>query len=676
MKLSSDVRELKGVGEKVAKKLAKLDIHTIEDLLLHFPRRYEDYSQISPISQLKLGSVTIEATIKQLATRPTRRRNMKITEAILEDESGALKAVWFNQPYLGTQYKKGDQVFASGELEFSYNTVQLMNPAIEKVSDFPKHTARIVPVYPETKGVTSKQLRLYISRSRDLLSSLPELVPNLECISSEILSYRNAVSAIHFPKNTDQLKDAQRALSYYELFVLMSASMSLKRRITKLSAHTINFDQVATKQFVEGLPFKLTDDQRKVAWKVLQDMERDNPMNRILQGDVGTGKTVVAAIAALNATRGDYQVALLAPTEVLAQQHIATFKEMFPDDIKIEFIRSKMKQNEKNTILDKTAQGDVDILIGTHALLQKKVLFKSLGLVIVDEQHRFGVDQRKLLREQTTKTPHLLSMSATPIPRSLALTLYGELDVSSIREYPKGHKIVETKVIKDDERVAAYQAIDRLIEKGDQVFVVCPLISESDKLAVKSVDQEFERLDNQIFKKRKIAMLHGRLKHDEKKKIIDDFKNKKIDILISTTVVEVGVDIPNATVMLIEGAERFGLASLHQLRGRVGRGQKQGYCYVITSPGSAHVPKRLKALERTHDGFELAELDLELRGPGQVYGKMQSGKLDLNFANLSDQTLIEQVKNDVLCFLEKEKLEDYPQLMSAISESASVTMLD
>ena len=672
MNLAESVRNIPGVGDKLVGLLGRLGIVTVEDLLLNYPRRYEDYSVVSKIKDLSPGVVTIQATVEKITGRYARNRRLHITEATLSDDSDKVKAVWFNQAYLAKSIARGEELYFSGKYELSRNGLTIQNPTWEKVSEFHTSTARIVPIYRETKGITSRQIRNLVQQVLPLAHKLETSFP--EQLNKTQIS--KIITNLHFPESSDELLQAKRAMAYQELFILISASQLAKREHHLLRAPTISFNEKLTKEFTSSLAFKLTDAQRSVAWQVIKDMQHEIPMNRLIEGDVGSGKTIVAALATLQAIKQKFQVALIAPTEILARQHADNLSKLFePFRINVVLLTGGAKTASKKLTIQSISSGEAEFIIGTHALLEKDIEFNRLGLVIVDEQHRFGVKQREKLQEKPLQMPHLLSMTATPIPRSLSLTVYGELDISLIDQMPLGRKPIETKVVRQSDRTKVYKHIDEQIDLGRQVYVICPLIEESDVLGVKSVQAEHERLNTTIFKHRKIGLLHGRMKSAEKEAVMDKFAKGAFDILISTTVVEVGVDVANATIIMIEGAERFGLAQMHQLRGRVGRSDYQSYCYLVPT-NDDYISKRLKAMESTSNGFRLAELDLKLRGPGAVYGTRQHGDLDLRFAQLDDTKLISQVQRDVKIFLDSDDISGYPRLMEKIMSARAVTQLN
>lgn len=679
MKLNEPVTVLKGVGESVANKFAGLGITTVDDLIHYYPRRYDDYSNLSSISSLKPGPISIEIVIKQVTGRYV-RRGMHITEAVGSDETGSVRLVWFNQPYRANAIKIDKPYYVSGTFEMSRGRLAVMNPSMELASDFPVNTARIIPVYRETKGLKSTVIRKVIAGARGYLESLSENLPESVVEQNDLMPRNEATLAMHFPISQQHLDEARRRLGFEEVFGLALASILNKIEASKERTHVIPFDERLAKKFVEKLPFQLTDSQRKVAWQVYQDMQRDMPMNRLVEGDVGSGKTVVAAMAAIMVVENGFQVALMAPTELLARQHAENVYKMMESvgrQNEVGLLIGSLKPSRKAAMHKLIESGAVNIIVGTHALISDKVAMHKLGLIVVDEQHRFGVEQRKKLQQKAGgRMPHVLSMTATPIPRTLALTLYGELDISVIAEKPKNRLPIKTSIESPNSRKQLYESIDQELTAGRQMFVVCPLISESDFMPALSAEQVYERMSKHEFKHRRVGLLHGKMKAEEKDAVMTRFVNHELEILVSTTVIEVGVDVPNATVMLIEGAERFGLAQIHQLRGRVGRGEHQGYCYLMMSD-SKEPSKRLRALESSSDGFRLSELDLELRGPGAIYGQAQSGQLDLRIAKLTDVKLIEAARNAAQTFIDSsEKLDTFPELEAHVNKYRSITNLN
>jgi ATP-dependent DNA helicase RecG len=643
MNLLSPVTAIKGVGEGIASKLAQLGVQTVEDLLYFLPRRYEDFSNNIPIAQITPGNVTIKAEVESVVGRYV-RRGLHITEAVLADGSAKTRAVWFNQPYRADQLKKGEQFYFSGGYELQRNRYVLSNPAAERESDFAVSTGRIIPLYHETKGLKSVQIRRVIRELVPLMKLLPETLPP-ELVQREgLASINEALLHLHFPEDARHLEHAKARMAFEELLQVLLASLLNKQENAALRGYHIPFSKNYADQFVRALPFTMTGAQRRAAWEILQDLEKGTPMNRLLQGDVGSGKTVVAAMAAFMAVKTGYQVAFMAPTEILAGQHAETLAAVLdPLGVRLALLTGSLKPRAKELLQQKVAAGDVDVVVGTHALIQKNSRFPRLGLVIIDEQHRFGVEQRAALLSKGQHMPHLLTMTATPIPRSLQLTVYGELEVSVLDELPAGRQSIKTQLSSPYNRKQVYAAIDKQLAEGRQAYVVCPLIGEGELAELKSVETEYAALKDSIFSHRRLGMLHGQMKAEDKEAVMQQFKRGELDMLVATSVIEVGVDVPNATVMLIEGAERFGLAQLHQLRGRVGRGAHQSFCFLIPSSGK-RPSERLQELEQSQDGFYLAEVDLRLRGPGEIYGRVQHGALSLKVANLSDIKLIKHVR--------------------------------
>lgn len=676
--LTSSIEELKGVGEAQAKKFALLGIKTVEDLLDYYPRRYEDYSSVTPAAQLKPGTVTLEATIKQVSGRYV-RRGMHITEAVASDETGSVRLVWFNQPYRANSIKKNQKYFISGDYQLRRSRFSITNPSIEIASDLPVHTARILAVYRETKGLTSRQIRQAFQQISQSSLGIPETLPPKLIKKHALMSRQDAIHTLHMPQSQEGIAQAKRRLGFEEVFQLSLASLLNKQENQQETALSIPFDEKLARNFVGNLPFKLTDAQRKAIWRIYLDMQQVHPMNRLLEGDVGAGKTVVAAMAALMAMEQGWQVALMAPTELLARQHAETLHNLLKPLNKhneVGLLVGSLSASQKSKAHQAISSGKIKLIVGTQALIQEKVAMDKLALVVIDEQHRFGVEQRKTLMAKAGHMPHVLNMTATPIPRTLALTLYGELDISILDEKPKNRLPIITKLVSPNSTDSVYGAIDKLLAKSEQMFVVCPLISESSELEASSAEATYEKLSKGRFKHRKIGLLHGKLKPQEKQDIMQQFVDGKLDILVSTTVIEVGVDVPNATIMMIESPERFGLAQLHQLRGRIGRSGQQGYCYLMLDDSKAP-SKRLQALETTNDGFKLAELDLDLRGPGAIYGVMQHGQLDLRIAELSDTHLIAEARNAAQELLdEKADLLKYTHLMQQVNRLRAVTNLN
>lgn len=643
MTLQSPVTDIKGVGRALAEKLAALNVHIVRDLIYFLPRRYDDFSKTVPIVNIEPGNITIKAKVESITGRYIKR--LHITEAVLADDSGKTRAIWFNQSYRANQLKPGTVAYFSGSYELQRNRYLLSNPVVEKEADFTISTGRIVPVYRQVAGISSLQIRKMIKQLLPLIKLLPETLPKDVIVKQKLLGINQALLQLHFPDSSEQLAIARERLAFEELFELLMAAQLNKGDNAKLRGYIIPFKLDLAEQFLASLPFKMTGAQKRSAWEVLQDFEQSQPMNRLLQGDVGSGKTAVAAMAIFMAVKAGYQTALMAPTEILAAQHANTLATLLePLGVQIALLTGSLTTKAKKCLQQNLENGQIDVAVGTHALIQNDSQFKKLGFVVIDEQHRFGVEQRAQLLKKSELMPHLLSMTATPIPRSLQLTVYGELEVSIIDELPAGRQEITTKLCSPFERKVVYAFVDEQIQEGRQAYIVCPLVGEdAEQDEQKSVKAEYEQLVKSVFSHRKLAMLHGQMKSDEKDEIMKKFKDGEIDILIATTVIEVGVDVPNATIMLIEGAERFGLAQLHQLRGRVGRGKHKSYCYLIPSSGK-RPSERLLELEQSQDGFYLAEVDLRLRGPGEIYGRMQHGALNLQVASLADTKQIKRVR--------------------------------
>jgi len=645
MNLSDPIHELPLVGPVYQKRLRKLAIKKIRDLLYHVPRRYEDYRLISNFSRLTPGeTVTVHGEIVFARNQYT-KSNKKIQIVEIGNEKGnKIQAVWFNQPFLIKNFRKGEMFSFSGKADWFGRNMALIAPEYEKIVADKKliHTSRIVPVYSTTAGISSKWLR---RRVMDILEREPEAGEYLQNDlrkELKLMELADSLKLIHFPETTDDALRGRERLAFDELLGLLILNQLRASEWRKIAqSKQIMMNEKVLREFTEALPFELTKSQKRAISEILTDMNKDLAMNRLLQGDVGSGKTVVAAAAAVVAHANGYKTILMAPTQILANQHYTTLSEFLG--------RMGMKitlmTGSKKIIAD-----EASVIVGTHALLHTPKNFEDVALMIVDEQHRFGVEQRALLEELTTnnaKVPHVLTMTATPIPRSVALTFYGDLDISALREMPKGRQKITTWVVPPEKRDSGYEWMEKQInEFGTQAFVVCPLIDESEAQTLseaKAVTVEYERL-KKVLPKLKFGLLHGKMKAKEKDAIIDDFRKKKIDVLVATPVVEVGVDIPNATIMIIEATERFGLAQLHQLRGRVGRGEKKSYCMLLTETKSEKVAQRLQVLKQTKCGFELSEMDLQMRGPGEIFGHRQHGIPELKIANWQDVELIKKAK--------------------------------
>ena len=705
LSLNDPVEKISRVGGPVyLKKLHQLGVKTVRDLLFYFPRRYDDFSNLILIRDLKPDeNATIRGKILSVSSSYVYGKRMSITDCLAEDSSGTIRAVWFNQPFLINTFKAGQIVNLSGKLSFRKKEAYLSNPSYEIIGRDGRaekseinHTARFVPVYPETKGLTSRRLRYVIRPLLFLADKIADYLPEEIKKRRSLISLGEAISQIHFPASEEAADKAKKRLAFDEIFLIQLFLLKEKLKLKQEPAAAISLDVDLIKKLVDSLPFRLTDAQKKAGWRILQDMAKPRAMNRLLEGDVGSGKTVVAAMASLSAAAGGFQTAFLAPTEILARQHYEKISKMLdPFDLKIAFLSGSLPQREAEKIIQKTAAGEIQILIGTHSIIQERVKFKNLALAVVDEQHRFGVRQRAKLAcpergrradsEAAGKIPHFLSMTATPIPRTLALALYGDLDISRLDEMPKGRQKIVTKIVSSAKRKVAYQFIRKQIKNGRQAFVICPRIEATALISnflrqladpisktfqqkllsaeVKNVKEEYKKLSEEIFPDLKIGMLHGKQRPKEKERVMKQFNAGIIDILVSTSVVEVGVDVPNATVMMIEGADRFGLAQLHQFRGRVGRGEHQSYCLLFGDTADRQTNKRLEALVKCDDGFALAEKDLAIRGPGDFYGSRQWGLPELKVASLTDLPLIQTAREEAVKLLKNDhNLRNYPLL--------------
>lgn len=641
--LDAPLDTIKGVGEKTYDQLSLAGLRTVRDLIYFYPRTHDDYSIVQKIAGIRPGKVSVQGHFQQVSTRRV-RRGMSVTEAVLVDDTSKVPVVWFNQPYRAEQLKGGKEWLVTGEFGLQRTKYQIVNPACEAIDGPHVSGGRIVPAYRAVKGLKSQLVRKILMEIKPVMTMLPETLPPELVKREKLMSHADAIVAQHFPNSAEELQRSRERLGFEELLALMLASVMNRDANQSLDGWHIPFDEAAARSFVAQLPFELTDAQKLATWEIIKNFETAHPMNRLLQGDVGAGKTVVAGMAAYLAARQGYQTALMAPTELLAAQHAETLNTILtPFHVTVGLLTGGVKQSQRKELLPAIANGAIAITVGTHALFQESVKFHKLGFVVIDEQHRFGVEQRQKLLSKGEKMPHLLAMTATPIPRSLQLTVYGELDISLIRQRPKGRKPIITEIISPNSRYKMDKSVEEHLNAGQQAYAVCPLIDDNEANELKSVEVEVKRLKREGFGHRRIGLLHGRLSPVEKQIVMEQFKNKELDILVSTTVVEVGVDVPNATVMIIEGAERFGLAQLHQLRGRVGRSDMQSYCYLV--PSTSQKPsQRLYEMTRSNDGFYLAEKDLELRGPGEIYGRAQSGQLSLAMANLANTAELKRAK--------------------------------
>ncbi len=678
--LDSPVTALKRVNPKTAGQLAKLEVNTVRDLLYHFPHRHIDYSRRAKVSELWPGQeLTVVGKISESRELPLGRSRRKAAEVVLTDDTGSVKVTWFNQGFLARTLKPGTNVAISGKVDafnnrpvFESPDYDILRPGQEAVS-----TGRLVPVYPLTAGLVGRTLRgLTWQVLQEHLKGLEETAPQEILARNSLLPLSEALRRAHYPDSLQSRDLARRRLAFDELLTLqLSVLFRRQREVGLLEGVSIEAGSSFLEEFLSSLPFSLTDAQRRCLDEILADVDRGTPpMNRLLQGEVGSGKTVVVLIALLAAISRGYQGAIMVPTEVLAEQHFQTvtrllggmadttqsenlltvYLEALGRPMTVGLLTGSTRARPRNRLRALAAEGTLDLLIGTHALIQEGVEMPRLALAVMDEQHRFGVMQRSALRQKSDENPHTLVMSATPIPRTLTLTLYGDLDISVIDELPPGRQEIQTRYVDPERREAAYGFIRREISDGRQAFIVCPLVEESEAIEAKAASDEHERLSKEVFPDLKLGLLHGRMSSAEKDKTMRQFRDAELDILVTTAVVEVGIDVPNATVMLIEGADRFGLSQLHQFRGRVGRGEHKSYCILMSENPSNLAQERLSALERTRDGFELAEIDLNLRGPGDFFGTRQSGLPNLRMAKLSDRDLLDLARQEATSIMEKD----------------------
>jgi ATP-dependent DNA helicase RecG len=670
--LDSPVTAAKGISTALASKFGKLGVQTIRDLLYFFPRRHIDYSRLKTISELTEGAEqTIAANVWQAQeTKPGGRRS---TEAIVGDETGNIRVVWFNQPYLACKLTTNARVILSGRVGLFKGRLVFQSPEWELMEGQESiHTGRLVPVYPLTQGLRPRQVRKIMKDLVDTWAGqVTDFLPSNLRERLDLLELPVAINQAHYPDD-ETFRDKSRVrLAFDELFLLQLGVMDRKREWQQSRPGSpMDTDSPIVDDFIKSLPFTLTGAQQRVLDEVMKDLAKAQPMSRLLQGEVGSGKTVIATAALLATVASGFQGAFMAPTEILAEQHFTTVCQLLArmgterDDsyvksyegiigrpLTVAILIGDINQSGKKELRKWVQRGEIDIVIGTHALVQKGVEYHKLGLAVVDEQHRFGVEQRTALREKGFN-PHMLVMTATPIPRTLALTLYGDLDLSVIDELPPGRQVVKTRWLKPEQRNSAYAFVRKQVGEGRQAFVICPLIEESEAITAQAAVVEYERLSRQVFPDLRLGLLHGRLSPSEKDAVMESFRAGNLDILVSTTVIEVGIDVPNATVMLVESAERFGLSQLHQLRGRVGRGTAQSYCMLLSESPSEVGRERLDIIEKTQNGFELAEADLKLRGPGEFFGTRQSGMPDLRMARISDVALLELARNEAIRLFE------------------------
>jgi len=673
MDIHDPLSEILSTTSRHLKSLSEIGITRVEDLLDYFPRKYVDFSAPKKFAELIPGEeATVVGTIQNLRSFRT-PRGRTIISARLISADGALNLTWFNQNFISRVLRNGDEIAISGKIQIGpRGAIALVGGSFEKISDEMIHAGRIVPIYrTHGKLISSKWLREKIFPLLDFSAKLPAILPSAISKKENLLARGEAIRQIHFPDSFAKLECARESLAFEELFLLQLSA--LRRKLdwqigAAGTAQKISATPELFAQFATTLPFRFTAAQKKSSIEILADLRKDLPMNRLLEGDVGSGKTIVAALAIFLAARNSAQSALLAPTEILAAQHFrSAIRLLHPLGVRGELLTGSTPAKKKKEIAAKLKSGELDLVVGTHALLESKIDFANLGLAVIDEQHRFGVEQRSLVRKNST--PHILSMTATPIPRTLALTIFGDQDVSILDEMPPGRIPPITRIVPPGKRIEAERWIESEVAKGRQVFVVCPLVEESEVLEVKSAKKEFARLSEKVFPKLKLGLLHGKMRPREKDATMSAFAAGEIQILVATTVVEVGIDIPNATIMLIEAAERFGLAQLHQLRGRVGRGSEQSYCFLFSESDSPEVRERLHSMEKISSGFELAKIDLANRGPGEVFGVRQSGIPDLRVAKLTDHELIKNSREAGQKLLKSDPtLESFPEILAKLAD--------
>ncbi|MBI3162979.1 MAG: ATP-dependent DNA helicase RecG [Chloroflexi bacterium] len=669
--LNASTTVLQGVGPRHAESLASLGMKDLGDMLYYYPRRYEDYSQLKPIKSLFYGEVvTVLGTIQSVHTRPIRGGKSSLVEVVIGDGTGSIRLSFFNQPWLANRFKQGNAISVSGKVDQYLGRLVMNSPDWEPVEVENLHTARIVPIYPLTEKITQKWLRGIMNQvvsqyAPVVADALPEKIK----LAAKLVSLGEALMQAHFPVSQQRLKAARERLAFDEIFYLQMGALRQKRDWKSVEARRFSVSTEWLGDRLTSLPFALTSAQQKSLEDIRADLDSGKPMNRLVQGDVGSGKTVVAALGAAIVIDNGSQAAIMAPTSILAEQHYRNFTSLLEGDGRImnrgeiRLLVGSTPETEKEAIRQGLQNGSVKMVIGTHAVIEPDILFKDLQFIVIDEQHRFGVEQRKELRSKGTN-PHLLVMTATPIPRSLALTVFGDLDTSVIDEMPLGRIPVNTHTLRPQERERAFTLIRGQIKEGRQAFIVYPLIDRdaSEKVEARAAVDDFESLSKEIFPELKLGLLHGRMKPAEKDDVMMKFRDGEYNILVSTTVVEVGVDVPNSTVMLIEGADRFGLAQLHQLRGRVGRGAEQSYCLLIPTHEDATENERLQAMAQTNSGFELADLDLKIRGPGEFLGTRQAGfASSLKMASITDVSLIEKAREQAQALFERDPYLEQPE---------------
>lgn len=648
MSLDSSIQYLKGVGPKRAAKLNRIGIYTIYDLLFYFPREYDDRRKITKIKDLKnKEKVTLDVTVSGSSITLRPRKNVVITKIPIKDDSGLCYMIFFNQSYVEKVFKIGDKIKVNGRVDIAYGNIQIQNPVYSK-DDKDSNTNSIIPIYPLTNKLTNNEMiKLIKSSLRSGLHNIDEIFTIDMRKKLNLISIEQAIKNIHFPENREIYKLAKYRLVFEEFLILQLGLFLLKSKLRN-NKRGIIFNKIdRSEEFLKNLPFNLTNAQLKVFNEIKKDMESEKIMNRLVQGDVGSGKTIIAILSMFKAIVSGYQTVMMAPTEILANQHYEEINKLLGVfNIKCELLVGSLSPKKKENLLEEVKKGNIDIVVGTHALIQDNVTFKRLGLAITDEQHRFGVRQRSKLTEKGI-TPDVLVMSATPIPRTLAMILYGDLDISIIDELPPGRKKIDTYAVSDNMKMRAFEFLRKQIDEGRQAYIVCPLVEESETLDIKSATEVYEEMKELYGENYNVGLLHGKMKPKEKDDIMKRFKENRIQILISTTVIEVGVNVSNANIMIIMNAERFGLAQLHQLRGRVGRGEYKSYCILINKSKNKVARERMRIMEKTSNGFIISEKDLELRGPGEFFGTRQHGLPELKIANIFTDMKILKIAQEV-----------------------------